>query len=131
MPILSRYSSLLAALDLLFDWFGISYMTTDIFCLYLQNRLIQTSQTGEQWYSDTSHFSIPWGSITVSLTSCLTGLESAVCQLTIFVFICKTDFSKPVKQEANGTVILSPLAFPGGSITVSLISSLTGLESVF
>jgi hypothetical protein len=32
------------------------------------------------------------GSITVPLTSCLTGLESAVWQLTIFVFICKTDF---------------------------------------
>jgi hypothetical protein len=28
-------------------------------------------------------------SITALLTSCLTGLESAVCQLTIFVFICK------------------------------------------
>jgi hypothetical protein len=31
-----------------------------IFCCYLQNRLIQTSQTGGQWYSDTSPFSIPW-----------------------------------------------------------------------
>jgi len=31
------------------------------------------------------------GSITVLLTSCLTGLESAVWQLTIIVFICKTD----------------------------------------
>jgi hypothetical protein len=31
------------------------------------------------------------GSITVLLTSCLTGLESAVQQLTIFVSICKTD----------------------------------------
>jgi hypothetical protein len=31
------------------------------------------------------------GSITVPLTSCLTGLESAVWQLTIFVHICKTD----------------------------------------
>jgi hypothetical protein len=34
----------------------------------------------------------PWntkgGSITVLLTSCLTGLESAVWQMTIFVFIC-------------------------------------------
>jgi hypothetical protein len=29
-------------------------MTTDHFCFYLQNRLIQTSQTGGQWYSDTS-----------------------------------------------------------------------------
>ena len=32
-------------------------MTNDIF---LQNRLIQTSQTGDQQYSDTSPFSIPW-----------------------------------------------------------------------
>jgi hypothetical protein len=31
------------------------------------------------------------GSITVPLTSCLTGLVSAVSQLTIFVFICETD----------------------------------------
>ncbi len=38
--------------DLLFDWFGISYMTTDNFCFYLKTRLIQTSQTGGQWYSD-------------------------------------------------------------------------------
>ncbi len=35
-------------------------MTTDSFCFHLQNRLIQTSQTGVQWYSDTSPFSIPW-----------------------------------------------------------------------
>ncbi len=47
-------------IDLLFDWFGISCMTNDNFCFYLQNRLIQTSQTGGQWYSDTSPFSIPW-----------------------------------------------------------------------
>ncbi len=40
-------------IDLLFDWFGINRF-------YLQNRLIQTSQTGGQWYSDTSRFSIPW-----------------------------------------------------------------------
>jgi hypothetical protein len=37
-----------------------SCMTTDNFCFYLQSRLIQTSQTGGQWYSDTSYFSIPW-----------------------------------------------------------------------
>ncbi len=46
-------------IDLLFDWFEISCMTTDNFCFYLQNRLIQTSQTGGQWYSDTSPSSIP------------------------------------------------------------------------
>ncbi len=46
--------------DLLFDRFGISCITSDHFCFYLQNRIIQTGQTGGQWYSDTSHFSIPW-----------------------------------------------------------------------
>jgi hypothetical protein len=35
-------------------------MTTDNFCFHLQNGLIQTSETGGQWYSDTSPFSIPW-----------------------------------------------------------------------
>jgi hypothetical protein len=45
--------------DLLFDWFGISCLTTDNLCFYLQNRLIQISQTGGQRYSDTSPFSIP------------------------------------------------------------------------
>jgi hypothetical protein len=54
-------------IELLFDWFGISCMTTDNFCFYLQNRLIQTSQTGGQQYSDTSLFSIPCGDIHSSL----------------------------------------------------------------
>jgi hypothetical protein len=45
--------------DLLFDWFEISCMTTDNFCFHLLNRLIQTRQTGGQWYSDTSPFSVP------------------------------------------------------------------------
>ncbi len=35
-------------IDLLFDWFGIGCMTTDNFYFYLQNRLIQTSQTGAE-----------------------------------------------------------------------------------
>jgi hypothetical protein len=35
-------------------------MTTEIFCFYWQNRLIQTGQTGGQQYSDTFLFSIPW-----------------------------------------------------------------------
>jgi hypothetical protein len=55
------------------------------------------------------------GSITVPLTSCLTGLKSPVLQLTIFVFICKTDQSKPVKQEVNSIMILAPLVFPACS----------------
>jgi hypothetical protein len=35
-------------------------MTTKNNCFYLQNRLIQTSQTGGQQYIDTSPSSIPW-----------------------------------------------------------------------
>jgi hypothetical protein len=34
-------------------------MITDNFCFYLQNRLIQTSQTGGQQYSDTSPLVFP------------------------------------------------------------------------
>ncbi len=34
-------------------------MTTDNFCFYLRNSLIQTSRTGGQQYTDTSPFSIP------------------------------------------------------------------------
>jgi hypothetical protein len=45
-------------IDLLIDWFEFICMTTDNFCFYLQNTLIQTSQTGGQWYSDTSPISI-------------------------------------------------------------------------
>ncbi len=35
-------------------------MTTDNFCFDLQNRLIETGQTGGQLYSDISPFSVPW-----------------------------------------------------------------------
>ncbi len=43
-------------------------MTTDNFCFDLQMRLIQTSQTGGQQYSDTSPFSIHWS---VSQSACV------------------------------------------------------------
>jgi hypothetical protein len=37
--------------------------SADNFCFYLQNKLIQTGQTGGQLYSDTSPFSVPWSGI--------------------------------------------------------------------
>ncbi len=40
-------------------WFGISCMTTDNFCFYMQNRLIQTSQTGGNSTVILPPFSIP------------------------------------------------------------------------
>ena len=66
--------------DLLFDWYGISCMTTDNFCFYLQNRWIQTSQTGGQWYSDTSPFSIPW----LNTLWLFLALQRWHCELTHF-----------------------------------------------
>jgi len=45
-------------------------MTTEIFCFYLKNRLIQTIQTGGQWYSDISPFSIPWIEYTADAMVC-------------------------------------------------------------
>jgi hypothetical protein len=51
-----------------------------------------------------------WGSITVPLTSCLTGLDYAVLQIKTKNFSSHTaDF----KQGVKSTVILPPLVFPG------------------
>jgi hypothetical protein len=53
------------------------------------------------------------GSITVQLTSCLTGLDYSVLQIKTKIVSCHTANSKPVKHEVSGTVILPPLVFPG------------------
>ncbi len=52
-------------------------------------------------------------SITVLLTSSLTGLDLSVLQIKTKIVSCHTAHSKPVKQEVNGTVVLPPLVFPG------------------
>jgi hypothetical protein len=39
-----------------------------------------------------------------------------------FVFICKTDKSKPVKQEVNDTVMLPPLVFPPEANDIHLVA---------
>ncbi len=53
------------------------------------------------------------GSITVLLTSSLTGLDWSVLQSKTKIVSCHTVDSKPVKQEVNSTVIIPPLVFPG------------------
>jgi hypothetical protein len=53
------------------------------------------------------------GSITVPLTSCVTGLDLSVLQLKTKIVSSHTADSKPIKQEINVTVILPPLVFPG------------------
>ncbi len=52
------------------------------------------------------------GSITVLLTSCLTGLDKSVLQIKTKIVSCDTANSNPVKQEVNSTLILPPLVFP-------------------
>jgi len=64
------------------------------------------SQHSAWWY-------LPGNTNGGSITVPLTGLESAAWQLTIVVFICKTDQSKTVQQDVNRTLILPPLVFPG------------------
>ncbi len=53
------------------------------------------------------------GNIIVPLTSRLTGLDESILQVKTKIVSCHTADSEPVKQEVNGTVILSPLVFPG------------------
>ncbi len=52
------------------------------------------------------------GSITVPLTSYLTGLDLSVLQTKTKIVNCHTADSKPVKQEVNGTVILPTFSIP-------------------
>ncbi len=54
---------------------------------------------------------IKGGNITVSLTSCLTGLDQSVLQIKTKIVSCHTANSKPIQQEVNGTVILPLLVF--------------------
>ncbi len=44
-------------------------MTTNNFCFYLQNRLIQTNQTGVKWYNDTPPLVFPGETISDRDTS--------------------------------------------------------------
>jgi hypothetical protein len=55
---------------------------------------------------------IKGGSITVPLTSCLTGFDLSVLQIKTNIVSCYTAGSKPVKQEVNSMVILPHLVFP-------------------
>ncbi len=59
------------------------------------------------------------GSITVPLTSCLTGLDQSVLQIKTKIVRSHTADYKPVKQEVNGTVILPPLVFPDSAHILS------------
>ncbi len=69
------------------------------------------------------------GSITVPLTSCLSGLDQPVLQIKTKIVSSHTADSKPVKQEVNGTVILPPLVFPDSAPKASLPLALASTVS--
>jgi hypothetical protein len=64
---------------------GSAEKTTDIFCFYLQNRLIHTSPTGGQQYSDTSPFSIPWPLVATMAAIFLLFSKSSLVPTTVAV----------------------------------------------
>ncbi len=92
-------------------------MTTDNFCFHLQNRLIQTSQIGGQWYRDTSSFGFPVTNIcklrpkffiifssggvpliqTEAIGSCM-GSFSLKIKLTIYINHSRTMFNQIYRQ---------------------------------
>ncbi len=67
-------------------------MTTDNFCFYLQNKLIQTGHTGGQQYSDTS----PCNHFYLSLT--LVGKSEAAFIAWLGLWLTPKDNIKVVAQ---------------------------------
>jgi hypothetical protein len=61
------------------------------------------------------------GSITVPLTSCLTGLNYSVLQIKTKIVSSHKADCKPVKQEVNGTVILPPFSIPCNMIPMKVL----------
>jgi hypothetical protein len=81
-------------------------MTTDNFCFYLQNRLIQTSQTGGQRYSDTSPFSIPCKSTSATHKEEIIGIkfkrmDVKLCFVSRRKKIQKEDFKEQLFYSDN------------------------------
>jgi hypothetical protein len=91
-------SNKLIEVTMLFHW-GIAHNNRPPHFLLLKKKIVSAGNT-------------KGGSITVPLTSCLTGLDQSVLQTKTKIVSCHTANSKPVKQEVNGTVILPPYSIP-------------------
>ena len=83
-------------------------MATHNFCFYLQNRLIQTSQTGGQQYSDASPFSIPCTGANEATTNIVRFSPQFQCTLcdSLFIEMKDTDSGSdptPLKPEPTVT----------------------------
>ncbi len=100
--------------------------TTDNFCFYLQNRLIQTNQTGGQWYSDTSPFSISWfGQQCLWPTTRLVGNDPPFgqqCLLFDAVLVDQMSVGQMVFDQMTWNVFFSSFLFR--QISIFFISNL-------
>ncbi len=74
-------------------------MTTDNFCLYLQNRLIQTRQTGGQQYSDTFPFSIPWQNTFALMMQTPLAIDSN------FIFLKSKDYKQRLREAWKSFIV--------------------------
>jgi hypothetical protein len=78
-------------------------MTTENFCFYLQNGLIQISQTGGHWYSDTSYpFSFPSSNVGSVITN---GREHRSCLGRVF----NSKLSHNATLDSQCMVCMQPL----------------------
>jgi len=95
-------------------------MTTDNFCFYFQNRLIQTSQAGGQWYSDTSPFSIPCllNLYENKVTECCNILSASLCFISISDLKMKRARHDDLRQSFGLSVQVLPIRV--GNSTASL-----------
>jgi hypothetical protein len=106
-------------------------MTTDHFCFYLQNRLIQTSQTGGQWYSDTPPFSIIVGGIVEEVdgfydtdTWMLRSMGSGIFNLLlpiIFFFLSSVDCDVTAGEMLSSDISLINVMSSKSSLFVNVI----------
>ncbi len=80
---------------------------------FLQANLL-TSPAGA--YPNVAPGNTKGGSITIPLTSGLTGLGLSVLQIKTKIVSCHTADFKPVEQEVTGTLIHPPLVFPVSSL---------------
>jgi hypothetical protein len=73
-------------------------MTTNNFYVYLQNRLIQTGQTGGQWYNDTSPFVFP----TFAIPSLWSGVHVSL-EMYLLIFIFLIDKTIEIRKDRLST----------------------------
>jgi hypothetical protein len=87
-------------------------MTTDNFCFYLQNRQIQTSQTGGQWYSDTFPLVFPGSTHSVTVVLGVTKFLTIIVE-NLVTLCCSAESGLDVQE----TTFCSQVSLLNGRLT--------------